>query len=251
VTINFIGLGLIVLAAILIIVMNIIHRKRPYRGFRQAPAFNKLRQAIGLAVEDGSRVHVALGNSSLTGQQGASGLMGLSVLDRIAQYASISDAPPIATTGEGAFSILSQDTLRTTYRNAFASDLYDATQGRMTGTSPAAFVAGTLPVIQEEQISANILMGHFDTQVALLADAAEDRNQFTLAASDSLPAQAVLYAAARESLIGEELFAAGHYLQVSPFHSASLRAQDILRWGIAAAIVLGALYKLIVSLGIL
>ena len=65
----------------------------------------------------------------------------------------------------------------------------------------------------------------------------------TLAGSDDLPAQAVLYAAAQEPLIGEELYAAGAYLKTGPVHTASLRAQDLLRWVIILAILLGSILK--------
>jgi hypothetical protein len=52
-----------------------------------------------------------------------------------------------------------------------------------------------------------------------------------------------LYATAQEPLIGEELYAAGAYLQAGPLHISSLRAQDILRWVLAAIILGGAILK--------
>jgi len=53
----------------------------------------------------------------------------------------------------------------------------------------------------------------------------------------------VLFAAAQEPLIGEELYAAGAYLKSGPIHIASLRAQDVLRWVLIFAILLGAILK--------
>jgi len=46
-------------------------------------------------------------------------------------------------------------------------------------------------------------------------------------------------------LVGEELYAAGAYLQAGPLHTASLRAQDTLRWIIVGIILLGALLKFV------
>jgi hypothetical protein len=54
----------------------------------------------------------------------------------------------------------------------------------------------------------------------------------------------VLYAAAQEPLIGEELFAAGAYLGAGQTHTASLRVQDIMRWVLIVVIILGSLAKL-------
>jgi len=88
-------------------------------------------------------------------------------------------------------------------------------------------------------------MGNFGVEVALLAEAAERENTFTLASSDNLAAQAVLYASVQEPLIGEELYAAGAYMDAGPLHEASLRVQDILRWLIIAVILVGALIQLL------
>ena len=111
--------------------------------------------------------------------------------------------------------------------------------------TPFSYAAGTIPVISDEQVSASILTGHFGPEIALIAEAADRTNGFTLAGSDSLPGQAVLFAAAQEPLIGEELYAGGAYLQSGLVHVASLRAQDVLRWLVIAAIVVGGLLKLI------
>jgi hypothetical protein len=45
-------------------------------------------------------------------------------------------------------------------------------------------------------------------------------------------------------LIGEELFAAGAYVGAGAAHDASLTVQDILRWLVIVAILIGSLLKL-------
>jgi hypothetical protein len=242
---GIVGLAVVIASAIALITLTLVHGKRPQRGLRAIATFSRLRQAIGLAVEDGSRLHVSLGKANLTTAQNASALVGLSVLDRVAQLSSASDRPPVATSGDGGLAILSQDTLRGAYRSANAVDLYDPRRGMLTGITPFSYIAGTLPVMRDENISANILIGNFGPEVALLTGAAEQQNSFTLAASDSLPAQAVLYATASETLIGEELFAAGAYVAAGGMHNASLRVQDMLRWVVIAVMLAGSILKLI------
>jgi hypothetical protein len=107
-----------------------------------------------------------------------------------------------------------------------------------------AYAAGAMPAIHDEQVSANILAGHFGSEVALLTEAGERSRSLTVAGSDSIPAQAVLYATSDEPLLGEELYAGGAYLGAGPAHEASLRMQDILRWVLVVAIVIGAILKL-------
>jgi hypothetical protein len=214
------------------------------RNLRDIPALSRLIHAIGLAVEDGTRLHISLGTSNMTGEQSASALAGLSILDRVARTASISDTPPVVTSGDGALSVLSQAALAGAYRDMGVGELHDPSQARLVGVTPLSYVAGTLPIIHDEQVSATLMTGHFGPELALIAETADRADGFTLAGTDSLPGQAALYAAAQEPLIGEELFAAGAYLRSGIVHMASLRAQDVLRWLIIASILVGGVVKL-------
>jgi len=54
-----------------------------------------------------------------------------------------------------------------------------------------------------------------------------------------------LYAAAQDPLIGEELFASGAYVGAGPSHEASLHVQDVLRWLVILAILVGALLRMV------
>ena len=179
------------------------------------------------------------------GVQGASGLVGLSMLQRIARAASISDRPPVATSGEGTLAVLSQDTLQSVYHSIGADSQYEPTSGQLSGLTPFSYAAGALPVVYDNQVAVNILAGHFGSEVALLTDAAERSGALTLAGSDNIAGQAVLYATAQEPLIGEELYAAGAYIQAGPMHLASVRAQDIMRWALIAGILVGVVLKLV------
>ena len=83
-------------------------------------------------------------------------------------------------------------------------------------------------------------IGDFGTESALLTEQADREYTNLIAASDNLSAQAIFYAYAQDPLVGEELFAAGAYVGAGASHEASLNVQDILRWLIILAIVIGA-----------
>jgi hypothetical protein len=244
--INFVegllAFGVIFISAALLLILSLLRRKSP-PIFRDIPAYSRLRRAVGRVVEDGTRLHVSLGRGALATPQSASALAGLTLLRRLAELTSAGDQPPIATSGDTTLTILSQDTLETASR-ASAQGVYDPTAGRLTGLTPFSFAAGAMPAIRDENVSANVLMGNFGVEAALLTDAAERENTFTMAASDNLATQAVLFASAQEPLIGEELYAAGAYVDAGPLHTASLRVQDILRWLIIITILIGAVLKI-------
>ena len=236
------ALIIFVVAALLLLVFTFLRRKSPAM-FRKIEAYERLNHAVGLAVEGGTRLHVSIGRGNLFTARGGSALAGLAMLRRLSEQTSISDNPPIVTSGDASLAILSQDTLQSGFRAAGAEDQYRVTSGRLTGLTPFAFAAGTIPIMRDENISANVVIGDLGAEAALLADAAEGKETDLIAASDNLSAQSVLYAYSQEPLIGEELFAAGAYLGAGASHEASLQVQDVLRWLVILAILGGAVLK--------
>lgn len=239
------GLVIILVTAGALISYQIRIAREGHPDFRTIAAFSRLKKAVGLAVEDGSRIHITLGTSSLTEPTNASALAGLAALERIGHYAGVSDEPPLTTSGDGGLALLSQDTMKSVYRGINASEMYDSSRAYMSGATPMSYIAGTLPVITDEGVSTHVIIGNFGPEVALLTEAANAEGAFNLAGSDSLSAQAALFASAEEPLIGEELFAAPAMLEASPAHSASLKTQDLLRWGVIILLLAGAVLKLV------
>jgi hypothetical protein len=238
------GLGLVLLTVVLMGVFAFVHRRSP-PVWRAIPALTRLRHAVGLSVEDGTRLHFSLGYSSPLEPSQAASLAALSLMRQVSERTSLGDRPPVATAGEGALAVLAQDTLRSAHLAAGVQEPYDSSSGRLAGLTPFSYITGTLPVMKDEQVSANLLVGHFGPEAALLAEVSERGGAFTLAATDDLTAQAVFYAASQEVLIGEELFASGAYFQAGPLHHASLRVQDILRWVIIILLLASAALTLV------
>ena len=236
------GLAFVLFNFGLIIIFLFTSRDRQSRPLREIPAFTKLRRTLGEAVETGKRIHLSLGRGNITGLESAVGFAGLNVLARIGQATSTSDRPPVATSGSGSLAILSQDTLASVSRDMHTE--FEPYSGQVSGLTPFSYAAGTLAFIHDEEVGANVLIGNFGSEVALITEAAERSGSPSLAGTDNLLGQAVLYAVANETLIGEETFAGGAYLEAGAAHTASLRAQDLLRWGLITIILLGALLKL-------
>jgi hypothetical protein len=240
---------ILLITAALVLMLSIRQRKSgTFPTFRRISTLSKFRQAVDFSVEDGKRIHISLGNASLTLPASASAFVSLITLRRITSLSSSSDNPPIATSGDSTLAILSQDALHQAARENHSLDLYDPTHGALAGVTPLSYAAGALEQMNDDQIKVNVLIGNFGSEVGLLSQASEDNGAFTLAASDSLPAQAVLYATTNQPLIGEELFALPAYLHSTPIHNASLTTQDMLRGFIVIVILGGTLLKLLGAL---
>jgi hypothetical protein len=234
-----IAIGILLLASVLLIGLTLWRRRSP-ATLRVIDAYERLNKSVGIAVENGTRLHISLGRGNLFTARGGSALVGLAMLRRLTERTSVSDRPPIVTSGDASLAILSQDTLQAGFRAAGAEDQYRFSTGRLTGLSPFSYAAGTMPVIRDENVSTNIFIGDFGNEAALLTEEADRANTNLIAASDNLSAQAIFYASAQDPLIGEELFAAGAYVGAGASHEASLNVQDILRWLIILAIIIGA-----------
>ncbi len=241
---GILALGVVLLAAGLMAGFSIAYRRSPF-AFRAITAFQRIRDAVGLVVEDGTRLHVSLGRGSLLTPFGAAGLSGLSMLRKLAEYTSLSDRPTIASTGDGLVAAAAQDTLRSALEAISPDHVFDIHNSRMTGLTPFSYAAGIIPIIRDEKVETNVFIGNYGVEAALMVEAADRQGSLVIAGSDNLPAQAVLFATTSDPIIGEELYSAGAYAQAGPFHATSLRTQDVLRWGIIVTILIGAILKAI------
>jgi hypothetical protein len=242
--INFIEFIILVVSALLLLGITLWKRKSPAK-LREISAFAQLSRMLGLSVEDGTRLHISLGSGSLLDMRGGSALAGLAMLRHIAERTSVSDEPPVASTGDPVVGLLSQETLQAGYHAAGVEELYAPTAGRVTGLSPFGYAAGAMNISQDENVSVNIMIGHFGPEAALIADAAERENVTVVGASDNLAGQAVLFANTQDALIGEELFSTGAYLGAGASHVASLTVQDMLRWAVIIILLVGAVAKIL------
>jgi hypothetical protein len=238
--IDIMGMIILVFFATLLILFVFLERRWPVR-LRRMRSIEELGKALERSVEAGERVHLSLGTGSLIGAESAPGLAGLAILGRVALATTMSDKPVVVTTGDGALGILAQDSLRSAYQRAGEPRRYEATEGRVLGLTPFSYAAGLPPVLATEDVSVHVLLGSFGAEGALAAHFGKRQQAFVFGGTDDVPSQALLYATTDHPLIGEEVFAAGAYLNTGPLHRSSLRAQDMLRTVIILAIVVGTL----------
>jgi hypothetical protein len=233
-----IGFLIVGLTAGLILFLAIfVRRKRP--SWRKIPVIEELYRQVGLSVEDGRRQHFSIGRASLLSPESMASLVAVEAFRKVARDTSRGDYPPVATAGDGALTILSQSVLQQTPQANRAFLL-----GRTGGLTPFSYVAGVLQDIHDPKVSSNVLVGHYGLEIGLLTDAAERARTFVMAGSDDIAAQAIAYASTPEPLIGEELYVVSAYLDDNPLHLASVRVQDLWRWGIVIVLLLGAILNL-------
>lgn len=242
---------LLVLTTIAITVVLLLLTLRRQQGMmaparRPLPPFEALRRQVGRAVESGRRLHVTLGRATLSGLAGPTSAAALNVLDYLAHESGQSGVPPVVTVGEATLLPAAQGAVRRGYEAAGRGEAFRLRDVRFIAQDgyPMTYAAGVSAVLEQDAVGSNVVVGRFGSEIGVIAEAGSRQQMAQIMGSDDPTAIAVATAYSEDVLWGEELFAAGAYLEESPLQLASLRTQDILRWLLAAAILALALLRI-------
>jgi hypothetical protein len=243
------GAGAIILLLLSILVLVALtflqHQGRLAPRVRKLAAFRTLQQELGRATESGKPIHLALGSGSLGGGDTITSLAGLQALEGLVDTAVSYDVPPIVTVGDATLLPLAQDVLRRAYERRQIPELYSPSSVRFVAPSPLAYAAGAIATGVAEDVTATVAVGAFGSEVSLLAEASDRRMAPQLAAVDSVQAIGALYPAVDRLAVGEDLYAMGAQVSGEQRYVTSLIAQDILRFALVAAILVGAVLALL------
>ncbi len=212
-------------------------------NLRSIEAFRALLAQSDKAVETGRGIHISLGRADLGGQGNPASIAALEALDVMARAGARSDSAPLTTVGDGALLLAGQDSLRAAHSGVgrgrvYRPDMAHFIAGREFAMSYAAGVSDSL---NQGDFGSSVLLGRFGTEIAIMAEAGQRLGLEQVIGSDDPQAMAISLAATDKALIGEELFAAGAYLQPKPALLASLQLQDVLRVATIVIILLVAL----------
>lgn len=246
------GVSAIVIVIILATVAMLLAFVRLIRAgtsipVRPMPAYGQLRQQVGRSVESGRRLHMTLGRAGLHGTGGATSVAVWRLADAMVAECAMNGIPPLLTVGEGTLLPAGQMSVRAGYEkaNRVNEQVTDSVQFIADASSPMAYAAGVTRVLHSGGVANNIAVGRLGGELVLMGEAANREGVMQVMGSDDPAGMAVATALTNNTLIGEELFAAGAYLDETPLAIASLRVQDILRWLVAIMLMLVALLQII------
>lgn len=243
---QLLSLTTIAVTVILLLLSLRWQQRKPATAHRPLAPFAALRRQVGRAVESGLRLHVTLGRGTLHGLTGPTSAAALGVLDYLAHESGQSGVPPVVTVGEATLLPAAQGTVRRGYEAAGRGEAFRLSDVHFIAQDgyPMTYAAGVSAVLERDEVGSNVAVGRFGSEIAVIAEAGSRQKMAQIMGSDDPTAIAVATAYSENVLWGEELFAAGAYLEQSPLQLASLRTQDILRWLLAAAILATALVRL-------
>lgn len=243
----YIMLGLLVVFLVLFVVyLWVAGWSRPGRKrvfpLRAIKGYDATREGLSSAAETGNAVHTSPGAGGV-GSGGvitAATLAGMNVVESMARVSTITGAPVQATTNDAIAYALTDNAVRRGYRRAgWSMDSENASARFLTHNDQLAYAAGVSDVVAQHKVSQAVMVGHFGPSVLLITEAQRRQGAQQIAGSSDPQALALLTVSTDHTLIGEEIFASGAYLERRTSHIASLLAQDGLRWIVIAFIIAG------------
>lgn len=209
---------------------------------RTIPGYDATREGLASAAETGHVVHTSPGSGGVGsgGMTTASTLAGLTVVESMARVGAITGAPVQATTNDAIAYALTDNAVRRGYRRAgWSMESENAGARFLTHNDPLAYAARVADVVYENRVSQAVIVGQFGPEVLLITEAQRRMGAQQIAGSSDPQAVALMTITTDHTLIGEEIFASGAYLERRRSHIASLLAQDGLRWVIIVLIIAG------------
>lgn len=236
---------IVVILLVATLMLLIVRRLRAgaHYSLRPLDGFLALGQQTGQAVESGRQVHVTLGRAPLAGINGPTSVAALEVLGYLAQESSESGISPKVTLGDATLLPAAKGEVHRAH--VVSSIDRDDVQFLADTNFPLAYAAGVTNAIHHDEIASNVAVGRFGAEVALIAEAARRDGHEQIIGTDDPTALALATLYSENVLWGEELFAAGAYLEGNSAQVASVRTQDILRWLVAGTILLITLLRIV------
>lgn len=194
---------------------------------REIPGLKALDDAIGRATEMGKPVLFTPGYGGDI--QRPTTIASMSFLTTVAGKCAEYDCRLIYPTHDPLILATAQEIVREACIGAGHPERYRAEDMHYFSSSQFAYAAGVEGEIVREQPASVFLLGTFEAESLILAEAAASAGSVQIAGTDSTIQLAFFMIACDYTLLGEELFAASAYISDDKNALAAVWAQDWLR----------------------
>jgi len=227
----------------LLLLVNRRIRERGKPPLRPIPGYAELHDYLGEASESGRAAHVSMGTSGIGAAATAESLAGLTVLEHVAAQAAATGLDLIATVSDPSLWPVAQDVVREASVAQGYPESYDPRSVRFIASDKVAYAAGVMEILGHENVSCNVMVGSFGDEFLLMGEVGARHGLRQVGGTTSPQILPFVHVSMGQTLIGEEIFAAGAYLLDKTSHLASLAVQDWLRTAVILTIVIGVLVR--------
>jgi len=213
---------------------------------RQIAGVNAMEEAVGRATEMGRPVGFIPGNSGI---QDINTYNSMAVLSHVARIAARMHTQLIVMTSIAEVYPLIEATVHQAYMTEGVPDLFNAKrQIRFLGSDAVVFAAAVSRFVEEDKPGSMIFFGTFDFSALLLAEPGARLGVLQIAGDPSLFQMPFFVCTCTNTIIGEEFYAAGAFVNPDPKMRNSVLSQDILKLIFVSLILAGLLLMHLVRL---
>lgn len=204
---------------------------------RAITGLEAIEEAVGRATEMGRPVHYTPGVGELT----AATFAGLEILELVSKTVARYGAQLIVTIRQPIVLPIAEEVIKTGYRSEGLIEAYNPDTLRFISQEQFAYAAGTMGILQREEVAANIMLGYFLAESILLAETGFKAGAIQIAGTDNRSQIPFFVTTCDYVLIGEELFAAGAVASQNPLKLGSIAGQDLAKVYTIILLVAGSL----------
>ena len=217
-----------------------------YPSLYERPAFSFFRTMASRTAEAGGRFHLAVARTNIGTASTAEAMVALNVLEYLCERAIVYDSSLLVHIADPATLAAAQGVVQRSRRET----AHDRSRGdvrlEFVSPQPLAYALGVRAGLESAGPDLTGSLGMFGPEYQIVGEANVRKAIPELAGTTIPETLPLMYVSAEETLVGEELFAAGAFLH-HPLHLGSLVAEDVLRAVLVLSIVLGILLR---SLGL-
>ncbi|MDR4506385.1 MAG: hypothetical protein MRK01_16560 [Candidatus Scalindua sp.] len=213
-------------------------KKSPNLFIRKINGLDAIDEALGRATEMGKP---ALFVHGLNGMGSISTIAAVNILGRIAYRIAEYDTTLKVSNIDPIVMSVSQEVVKESYLEAGRPDAYVQDNIFLAASEQFPYVAAVSGIMVREKPATNFFMGYFYAESLILTETGANTGAIQIAATDSYTQLPFFITTCDYTLIGEELYAASAYLSREPLLLGSLRAQDVGKGVLIAALVIGTI----------
>lgn len=204
---------------------------------RRIAGLDVIDEAIGRCTEQGKPVHYTFGR----GEFDAGTLASFDVLSYTARKCAETSTDIITSTARPDVHSITEEIISSAYRAAERPDDYKPDNIRFFSDLVPAYVAGIYGIFDREKPGANIMLGNVYGESIMLGEAGNVLGAIQIGGASQVIQIPFLVATCDYTLLGDELFAAGAYITKEPDKVAAVVIQDLIKWSVIGATLVGTL----------
>lgn len=211
---------------------------------RKIAGLEALDEAVGRATEMGKPVLYVPG---LGGVSDIATIASLNIMGRVAKKTAEYGVRFLVPNRNPLVLTVAKQVVKEAYTTVGRPDIFREEDISFLSDDQFAYAAGVSGIMTREKPGTNLFIGMFYAESLVLAETGIGTGAIQIAGTDAITQLPFFVTSCDYTIMGEELYASSAYLSREPILVGSIKAQDVLKIIIFAAIIVGTILRMLGS----